>query len=148
MLLNIQVKMLPVSLHRLPERIMTGRVMFVAVAAGGELADGAWEEPWRPPPHHGAGPPPPPHLTTMAHGGCTTPLEARAPCLDNHQPSWERLQKQRPPLPLEDNHHHHLQQENPNLLHLGSLGSLESPHHKQPLAKSIKSNPENTTMNI
>ena len=106
--------------------------MFVAVAAGGELADGAWEEPWRPPPHHGAGPPPPQ----------PPPWKPGAPCLDNHQPSWERLQKQRPPLPLEDNHHHHLQEENPNLLHLGSLGSLEHPHHKQPLAKPIKGNPE------
>ena len=146
MLWNILVKILPVSLHRLPERIMTGRVMFVAVAAGGELADGAWEEPWRPPPHHGAGPPPPPppHLTTTTMGAPPQPppWKPGAPCLDNHQPSWERLQKQRPPLPLEDNHHHHLQQENPNLLHLGSLGSLEHPHHKQPLAKPIKGNPE------
>ena len=145
MLWNILVKTLPVSLHRLPERIMTGRVMFVAVAAGGELADGAWEEPWRPPPHHGwwvhhhhHHPTSPPWPMV----GAPPPWKPGAACLDNHQPSWERLQKQRPPLPLEDNHHHHLQQENPNLLHLGSLGSLEHPHHKQPLAKPIKGNPE------
>ena len=104
---------------------------------GGALA--ATTPPWK------VGPPPtPPHLTTTTMGAPPQPppWKPGAPCLDNPQPSWERLQKQRPPLPLEDNHHHHLQQENPNLLHLGSLGSLESPHHKQPQAKPIKGNPE------
>ena len=66
-----------------------GRVMFVAVAAGGELADGAWEEPWRPPPHHGAGPPPPPPgpMDMVAAPPQPPPWKPGAPCLDNPQPS-------------------------------------------------------------